>query len=80
MTGNHLESDVTDPGNPFLDRSLYKPQTKLMHAREEVAKATDVDRMDEGINKAEDQVEEIKENTKDRRGAEECTNPEILRL
>ena len=80
MKGNHLENDVTVPDNPFLNKTLYKPQTKLRHAKEEVTMMTYNGCQGEATNKVEAQVEEVKENTKDRNRGEDNTNPEILRL
>ena len=80
MEGNHLDKDVPTLDNPFLNKTLYKPQTKLRHAKEEVTIRTYNGCKGEAANEVEAQVEEVKENTKDRNRGEDNTNPEILRL
>ena len=80
MEGNHLDKDVPTLDNPFLNKTLYKPQTKLRHAKEEVTMKTYKGCQGEATNKVEAQVEEVKENTKDRNRGVRNTNQEIRRL
>ena len=37
---SHPQRDITDPGNPFLDRSLTKSRTQATHREEEAVKHT----------------------------------------